>query len=222
MTKHSRSFIFDLDGTLVDSLQDLTDALNSALTALARPLVSGDQVRAWVGDGLPILCRRALPGEEEGVVLELARRTKVYYLGHCADRTRTYPNILPMLKLLQARGGRMAVLSNKPHELTIAVVEQLALGEYFDEVRGCRREAERKPSPRVALEIAQRLDTEPHAVFFVGDSPVDVTTARNAGMIAVAVAWGFRSRNELLEARPDYFIEGPLELPDLAERLAGG
>jgi len=155
MMKGAEAFIFDLDGTFVDSLQDITDALNDALAALSRPTASTDQVRAWVGDGLMTLCRRALPAGDSSASAELARLAKIRYQSHCADHTRSYPNILPMLKLLKSGGARLAVLSNKPHDLTIEGMERLALHGYFDEIRGCSREEDRKPAPRIAREVAR-------------------------------------------------------------------
>lgn len=212
MERH-HAIIFDFDGTLVDSLRDITDALNAALADLALRAVTEREARSWVGDGLLVLCRRALPAGGETLAEDLARLTRKHYHAHPARHTRPYPNILKMLDLLQAARVPMAVLSNKPHDLTAQVVAQLGLTSYFAEVVGCRSEEDKKPAPAGALRLARRLGVEPAAVLLVGDSVVDVETARNAGMSSVAVTWGFRDRDELLAAQPDHLVADPLEIP---------
>ncbi len=215
-----RAFIFDLDGTLVDSLQDIADALNVALAHLQQPPASRQQVRSWVGDGLPALCARAAPDADPQALESLVQLTKEHYRLHCTDHTRLYPKVLRMLNLLKVRQTPIGLLSNKPHLLTVQVVRQLRLGHYFRDVRGCADQEERKPSPTLALQIARELEIEPRAVMVVGDSVVDIGTARNAGMISVAVTWGFRSKAELAAAKPDFMVHDPLEIPGLPQKQA--
>ncbi len=215
--RSTNAFIFDLDGTLVDSLRDIGDALNHALARLQQRRASLQEVRRWIGDGLPTLCLRAMPGADQNTLARLIRLTDQHYRAHCTVHTRLYPKVLPMLNLLKNRGAPMAVLSNKPHPSTLRLVARLKLGRFLDEVHGCREEREKKPAPQQALRIARLLDVEPRAVFLVGDSPVDVQTARNAGMIAVAATWGFSSRAELLAAEPDLVVDDPARLPWLSE-----
>jgi phosphoglycolate phosphatase len=212
----SPTIIFDLDGTLVDSLQDITDALNTALIGLHRSSAGREQVRCWVGDGLRTLCRRAWPQADEAQVTRLMKSAEDHYRRGCVRTTRPYPNILKMLELLTKRGGRLAVLSNKPHELTLRVLQRLDMTRFFAEIRGATSEEKRKPSPSIALEMSNRMGACPRGVLFVGDSLVDIETARNASMRAVAVTWGFRSREELAAARPDVLVDEPLALLDLA------
>lgn len=207
------AIIFDLDGTLVDSLRDITDALNEALTELKKPTVAQQEVRSWIGEGMQLLCRRALPAGDDSLVEELVRGTRSRYLAHPARHTRPYPNILRMLELLQMKGVPMAVLSNKPHDLTVRVVAQLGLGSYFAETAGCQLDEERKPLPIGALRLASVLGVDPANVLLIGDSATDIETARNAGMRSLAVTWGFRDRDELIAARPDHLIDDPLEIP---------
>ena len=211
----ARAFIFDLDGTLIDSLEDIAGALNAALAALARAPAPVEQVGRWVGDGVTVLCQRALPDGDPSTLSRLAQMMRAAYQAHYLDHTRPYPNILPMLKLLIARGSPCAVLSNKPHDMSVQIVERLGLRGYFEDVRGCTHDEERKPSPAAALELARRLGVVPASIFFVGDSPVDILTARNAGMIAVSVTWGLRPKEELQAAGPDFVVDDPLQLPDL-------
>lgn len=207
-----RAIIFDLDGTLVDSLDDITHALNDALSAMGKPLVDRENVRGWVGDGLPVLCRRACPGIDDDTLRALIQKAARSYQDACVVKTRPYGNILQMLDLLQARGAPMAVLSNKPHALTQRVVTGLAMQKYFVEVRGYINEEEKKPAPTTALEMARRMSTLPSRVLFVGDSCVDIQTARNAGMTPVSVTWGFQKKNLLEGAGPDHFVDDPMEI----------
>jgi len=210
------AIIFDLDGTLVDSLRDITDALNEALTELGKPTVTQPEVRSWVGGGLPLLCRHALPADDISLVDELAHGIRRRYLLNAVRHTRPYPNIMRMLELLQAGHVPMTVLSNKPHDLTVRIVAQLGMARYFVEVVGCQVEDEKKPQPKAALRLARVLGVDPAAVLFVGDSAIDIETARNAGMRCVAVTWGFRDRHELVAAGPDFLVSEPLEIASLA------
>ena len=214
----SNAFIFDLDGTLVDSLRDITNALNRALGELEQSPVTTDEVQRWAGDGLPTLCQRALPRAGAETLDTFVRLAKEQYHRHCVDRTRPYPKVLQMLKLLRDRCEPMGVLSNKPHALVVEIVDRLDLSRFFAEVRGHRSEEDRKPSPRGALEIARLLDVAPHDVFVVGDSVVDIHTARNARMAAVAVAWGFQSPTQLLAAKPDFLVQDPMDIPELTRK----
>ncbi|MCZ6698002.1 MAG: HAD-IA family hydrolase [Planctomycetota bacterium] len=207
--------IFDLDGTLVDSLRDIATALNSALDDLNLPRVDLRSVRDWVGDGLPALCRRAQPRADETTVKRLVECAARHYRNHCVDHTRPYPNILAMLKLLRSKGLPLAVISNKPHDLVELTLRGLGLIQYFEEVRGFVDEREKKPCPKHAIQVASNFECAPRLVCLIGDSPVDIRTARNAGMIAVAVAWGFRKIGELEAERPDFLVHSPDEIISL-------
>lgn len=206
------AFIFDLDGTLVDSLQDIADALNAALNDHRLPTAAPEQVKAWVGDGLRTLCRRAYGGPDAAILESLQTSASARYAQRSVHWTQPYPNILTMLNLLTARGARMAVLSNKPHDLAVQVIQRVRLKQFFLEVRGLRAEEERKPEPTTALHIARQLGSHPAEVILVGDSVVDTQTARNAGMKVAAVTWGFRPEEELRAAGPDYLVHDPLEI----------
>lgn len=212
-----RAIIFDLDGTLVDSLDDLTDALNASLKAVGGAQVDRKDVRGWVGDGLPALCRRAWPDADDAMHQKFVSMAADQYRARCVAKTRPYGNILKMLDLLKARGAPLAVLSNKPHELTRRVVSELGMEKYFVEVHGYVTEAEKKPSPQAALSIAHKFGVAPALIMLVGDSIVDIQTARNAGMTAVSVTWGFQEKIFLKSAGPDHFLDDPLEIFSLLE-----
>lgn len=212
------AYIFDLDGTLVDSLDDIADALNRALAENGLPTAPSDEVRGWVGDGLRTLCARAAPGLDPGQLERLVRSAESHYKRAVVVKTRPYPNILKMLDLLQSRSAKMAVLSNKPDALTREVVRQLNLDHFFSVVQGATTDESRKPSPDAALSIARGWGCAPGDIFFVGDSLIDIATAVNSGMVSVAVSWGFVPREKILSARPNFVVDDPLQIPNLVEK----
>lgn len=206
--------IFDLDGTLADTLQDIAAGVNHALAAEKLPLAKIEQVRSWVGEGYLVLMQRAAPNATDTQLKRLIRTGAAYYMEHALDRTHLYAGVLDVVKALMAKGFRVAVLSNKPEPVTVDIVQKLC-PVAFDAVVGYRDEATKKPNPTLALEIAQGMGLPPERVAFVGDSATDVATARNAGMPVVSVTWGFRSREQLQEAGPDAIVDSPAELLDL-------
>jgi len=210
--------IFDLDGTLLDSLDDLTDALNIALAAHGFPPAASAQVRGWIGSGVTILCRRALPNVDDDTIARVRDSLLRAYDSGCLNRSRWYPGIREMLRKLADSRTRMAVLSNKPDPLTQRIVDALADPGAFAWVRGVREESERKPSLGLARGWLDRIGADPAHAYFVGDSLIDIQTARAAGMKSVAVGWGFTDVAELRAAAPDYLCESAgeiLRLPGL-------
>lgn len=206
------ALIFDLDGTLIDSLDDITAALNTALRERGRAAAPRESVRRWIGDGLPALCRRAWPDASQENMSRFIESVAAAYASACAVSTAPYPNVLPMLDLLQSRKVPMAVLTNKPHDLTVAILQALNLARFFNPIHGYHTEAEKKPSPLVALRIASQWKMDPRSIAIVGDSDVDIRTARSAGMVAIAVSWGLRDREELFFAGPNLMVDDPLDL----------
>lgn len=213
MTLRPRALLFDLDGTLVDSLDDIAAALNRALAARGLARATRDDIRRWIGDGAITLCRRAAPTLNDAAARDLLCDFEIAYRAGCLDRTRLYAGVHETLARLHAARVPMAVLSNKPDEFTQSVTAALCRPEWFCSVRGVRTDAERKPSPVLAFEAARAMGIPPAEVGHVGDSASDIATARAAGMIAVAVGWGFRPADVLREARPDHLIRQMDELP---------
>jgi phosphoglycolate phosphatase len=209
--------IFDLDGTLADTLEDIAAGVNHALAAEGLPAVAAEQVRGWVGDGYVALMKRAAPQADEAQLQRLIGVGGSYYGKHALDRTRLYPGVQDVLETLRTRGLRVAVLSNKPEPITIETIRALCPEIEFDAVAGYRDESSKKPNPALALDIAGRMGLPPRRVIFVGDSATDTATAHNAGMRAVSATWGFRSREQLLAAGPDAMIDRPAELLELLE-----
>lgn len=210
--------IFDLDGTLLNTLEEIATAANTALAALGYPTHPVSAYRLFVGGGAKKLAWRILPEDAQTqndyerlfpVLLEVYSKT-------LNTLARPYDGILEALGALNAAGVKMAVLSNKPEEFTISGVKKLLPGQEFFAVRGGRADTPLKPAPDGALALAKAMGVKPEKVVFVGDSNVDISTARNAGMIPVGVAWGFRSVEELTEAGAALVLEKPEELPGLA------
>lgn len=211
--------IFDLDGTLVDTLPDLTASVNAGLAQTGRPPRAASEIRRWVGDGMPSLCARALAGSaaaDDGVssfeVLRLAEIVSDHYRRHRLDQTAPYDGIPALLDALAARSMRMAILTNKPHEHTVPMVEALFGRWPWVAVEGSGPGRPYKPDPTVVRTILERMDCPTAQIMFVGDSVVDVATGRNAGLVTTAVTWGFRDREELQAVGPDHLIDRPGQL----------
>lgn len=215
-----RASIFDLDGTLVDSLEDIADATNAVLQRLGLPTHPVDAYRAFVGEGVEVLVRRAAPEatRTDEDLARLAAKVRAEYAAHYADKTRPYPGVPEALQELGRRGLRLAVLSNKPHDGTLRVVEALLGQIAFEAVLGARDGVPKKPDPSGALEIASQLGLPPTQFLYVGDTNIDMATARAAGMHAVGVTWGFRTAGELWEAGAHAVIGRPEELVEIFQR----
>ena len=202
------SVLFDLDGTLLDTLDDLTAAGNHALTLLDLPTHSSESFRQMVGSGIENLVRRMLPsdrlgGATEELALSLFRS---YYSAHMNDQTRPYPGILSLLHRLRQKGLGLAVLSNKSHEHVLPILDTHFPG-LFDFSVGQQEGIPLKPDPTSARKLLEQMDADPARTLYCGDSGVDMLTARNAGLPACGVLWGFRDRDELSEAGADFLVE---------------
>ena len=210
--------IFDLDGTLLDTLADIADAANRVLVSRQLPPHDVPAYRHFVGDGVEALMQRAMPAEHrdaEIIASSSAQFRRVY--GETWNlSTRPYPGISELLDLLVQRQVEMAVLSNKPHANTIACVDEFFDASTFAVVFGQRNGIPCKPDPASALEISSALAVSPARCLFVGDSNVDMQTAVNAGMTGIGVTWGFRSRAELLDSGAQLAIDHPLDLLDMS------
>lgn len=215
--------IFDLDGTLADSLGDIGDATNEVLAAYGLPALPIELFKHLVGEGAEILLRRAVraaQGRDWRVGSDaLPAELKVLLDGYrqAYDRmahrkSSPYPGIEAMLDGVVRAGRPMAVLSNKRDEFTKHLVH-LHFGRWpFVDVRGEREGVPRKPDPTAALELGRSLGVSPERIGFVGDTPIDMRTANAAGMVSIGALWGFRSREELVEAKARYLLERPEDL----------
>ena len=206
--------IFDLDGTLLDTIADLANAANYALKKLGHPTHPVDTIRTYVGNGINKLLERALPESErnEENVMRMRSHFVPYYDMHNADLSAPYPGIVALLEALQAKRVRMAVASNKYQEATVKLVKHYFPTIRFVEVLGQREGIAVKPDPTIVFDILRKADVSPEEVLYVGDSGVDMQTAMNAKVDAVGVAWGFRPRTELEGFCPKGVIERAEEL----------
>jgi phosphoglycolate phosphatase len=213
MTHHS-CVLFDLDGTLVDSLADLADSMNRVLTRHGLPSHPVQAYRYFVGEGIVKLVQRALPVEarQPDLIEECVREMREEYALHWADTTKPYPGIAELLDALTARQIEMAILSNKPDELTREVVRTLLPKWHFAVVAGARETIPRKPDPAGALRIADLLHRNPADFLYLGDTNTDMQTARGAGMFAIGALWGFRTAEELKKNGAQTLLSVPIEL----------
>lgn len=207
------TYIFDLDGTLLDTLQDLAAAVNFALRKNGMEEHSIDDIRRFVGNGVRKLIERAVPdGSKNPRIDEVFADFRSYYMQHSLDTTKPYDGITEILQELKQRGCKMAVVSNKMMAATQELVAhffpeiEVAIGE--NEAEGIRK----KPAPDMVFEALNRLGAEAESAVYIGDSDVDIQTAKNAGVPCISVLWGFRNRKFLLEHGAQHFIEKPSEI----------
>lgn len=209
--------IFDLDGTLLDTLSDIGHAVNRVLSRNGFPTHSMDAFQRFIGDGTMTLMARALPENhrDETTVSACHGAFREDYGQNWNIHTCPYEGIAELLDVLCDQGVRRAVLSNKPHDMTLKCVDSFLGSWPFEIVFGHRPEVPQKPDPAGALEIAARMGVSPSDCMFVGDSGIDMITARHAGMLAVGACWGFRPKEELAENGADRLLRHPSDLTAL-------
>jgi phosphoglycolate phosphatase len=205
--------IFDLDGTLLNTLDDLADAMNSVLRSMDAPVHPAGSYKLFVGQGFEMLGRNVLPENrrDQDTIVSCVNSMKAVYAGKWAIKTRPYDGIPELLDSLKLHGVPCAVLSNKAHEFTIKMVGHFFGENVFDLILGAGS-VPLKPDPAGALQIAASLRLSPAKCMFVGDSGVDMQTATNAAMFPVGVTWGFRSREELLANGAKLLVDRPEEV----------
>lgn len=210
-----KAVIFDLDGTILDTLEDLKNSVNFALSKNGLPVRTIDEIRAFVGNGIRLLMERAVPENTNDELLERCFLDfKKHYKEHSADNTKPYDGIIPVLREIKAKGIKLAVVSNKADFAVQTLVEEYFQG-LFDFAVGEREGIRRKPCPDSVNEAIRVLDASPDEVVYVGDSEVDIETSRNAGVNCVAVTWGFRDKCVLESLSPEYIIDKPSQLMEL-------
>ena len=208
----NKMVIFDLDGTLLDTLDDLCNSVNYSLSTNNFPERSLEEVRTFVGNGIRLLIERSVP---EGTSKELIDKTfecfKTYYAVHCNDKTKTYPGVMDMLKELKKNGYKIAVLSNKA-QYAVTKLCDIYFNNLLDDAVGARENVAKKPSPDALYICAENNNINLNNVIYVGDSDVDVATANNAGVRGIAVTWGFRSRELLIKCGAENLADNTDEL----------
>ena len=210
--------IFDLDGTLVNSLADLGNSCNEALSKFGFPVHNMEKYRYFVGDGVPMLIRRALPEDkrtEDIISAVKAEFDKIYRVSY-NKLTRPYEGIIKLLSELKAKGILTAVASNKPDEFTQVIVSDMFEKGTFSYVSGKKDGFDKKPDPGIALHIMEKLGVSPEDTLFAGDSSVDMQTAINAGCDSIGCTWGFRTLDELKENHAVFIAHTPQDIFDAA------
>ena len=217
-----KAVVFDLDGTLGDTVESIAYSANRALADLGYPPFPVARYKYYAGDGVDELIRRCLrdAGDVEGKQFERLRAVyKEYFAKDCMYHVKPFDGICEMLSELKRRGIRIAVLSNKPHVQSVNVVESLFGKGYFDRIQGQTEAIRRKPAPDGALALADAFGVRPEECLYVGDTNTDMQTGNAAHMHPVGVLWGFRDRQELVENGSEFVIEKPLELISVLETI---
>lgn len=215
--KKYEAVIFDLDGTLLNTLEDLRDSVNYSLRLHGMPERSTEEIRHFVGNGVQRLMELAV---EEGCCKEKFDSAfaafKAHYAVHCNDKTGLYPGIEELLSELKAKGFAMAIVSNKYYE-GVQILKEQYFKEYLSVAIGEKEGIRKKPAPDTVLEALRELGIPKEKAVYVGDSEVDIATAKNTGMDCITVAWGFRSRCEQERAGAKVFVQTPGEIINLLE-----
>ncbi len=227
-TPKIKAIIFDLDGTLLDTLADIATSMNKALVTMKMPVHQIEEYKSFIGNGLDELVACVLPGNQQTKKNkeQLKQLFWKFYDINWRDKTSVYPGILYLLKLCMSRRIKPAILSNKPHFYTKQMIRYYfrgALINYhknpFGIYSGEQKDKPLKPDPTVALELAGRLKAKPEEILFIGDMAIDIETAKNAGMIAVGAAWGYRGKEELEAAGADMIFDNATQIASYLETI---
>ncbi len=213
-----RAILFDVDGTLLNTLEDLANSMNTVLAARGFPEHPVDAYRYFVGDGMEHLARRALPEykRDSAIVADIVAAMRTEYGRRWTESTRPYYGVPKMLNWLEDHGVKKAILSNKLDEFTHKVIARFLPHWKFAVIRGATEEAPLKPDPTSARAIAEAMEIDPSDIAFLGDTATDMQTAVAAGMFPVGALWGFRTAEELKKAGARKLIKKPTELCSLA------
>lgn len=216
-----RACIFDLDGTLTDTLESLAYSVNETMKEAGMPAITKDQCRQFVGNGAKVLIEEAL---RAGGDQELTRFDEAFaaygriFDANCTYKVTPYEGIVDMLRQMKKQGMKLGVLSNKPDRQAVHVVSEIFGEGMFDVVQGQKEGIPRKPDPAAALAIADTFGTSPAQTLYIGDSEVDGATGKAAGMDTILVSWGFRAREVLKAAKPQWIVDHPEEIMDIIRR----
>ena len=210
--KTIKAVLFDLDGTLLDTIEDLADSLNHILTQYDLPVHTVAEVQQLVGNGIPKLLERAVsPDTPKEQIGEMYRQFLAYYQTHCRIKTKPYAGIPELVDALKHQGFQLGVISNKADPATQELISHF-FGDRFDFVLGATESRKLKPDPAMVAAAVKALSLVPGEAIYVGDSQVDIQTARHAGRPCISVTWGFRSRETLLENGASLLADTPEEL----------
>lgn len=206
-----KAILFDMDGTLVDTVDDLAAALNFTLNKLGLPLKSRQEVQGYLGNGIVAMVELALPANKKGKKEEASQIFKEYYKDHLADFTRPYEGIVELIAKLKQRNYRIAVISNKMQNALDALVHKF-FGDSFEFIIGQRNDLKQKPAPDSVYLALELMNIDKEDAFYVGDSDVDLLTAKNSGVECISCSWGFKTKKQLIDYGASHIIDKPLEL----------
>lgn len=215
-----KACIFDLDGTLTNTLDSLLFSVNEMMKELGLPEITREQCRMYVGNGAKVLVRKALEsaGVREEEYFDKAFRTfQRIFDQNCTYHVRPYKGIVSLLAGLKAQGMKLGVLSNKPDRQAVHVVQEIFGDRAFDLVRGQREGVPRKPDPAALLEMADNLKSGLSEVIYIGDSEVDIKTGQAAGVKTILVSWGFRSTEDLIKAGAEQIVDSVQEIFEITK-----
>lgn len=207
-----KAIIFDMDGTLLDTLNDITDSINHVFCSYGYSPKSIDEIRNYIGNGTTQLiekCFSRKPNDRH--FARMLEQYKQHYLGNCVNKTRPYPQTIEVLHRLWESGINLGIVSNKPDAM-VKRLNNLFFSEYISVALGELPDLKRKPEPDLVFSALEQLGVDPQDALYVGDSEVDILTAQNAGMQYIAVTWGFRDADALKAAGAESFIDSPLDL----------
>ncbi len=215
LTNKYQACIFDLDGTLTDTLEDLKNSVNFAMRSIGRPERTADEVRRFVGNGMEKLIKRSVGADcGEADIIKATEHFKNHYAEHLSDNTAPYDGIIPLLDSLSERNIKTAVISNKDDSAVKKIVSGF-FGERILFSQGKRNDIPPKPHPQALFNMIERLGCDRTQVIYIGDSDVDVETAHNAGVECIGVTWGFRDRELLVKSGADFIVDTPAEISEI-------
>ena len=211
-----KAVIFDLDGTLVDSIQDIAICMNQVLKELGYDEHPEGDYQNFVGDGALMLVENALPSNcSQSIVNDGLKLFIEKYETGIHNNSKVYEGIYKMLDDIKHKNLKLAVLSNKPHEFTVEFIQYFFKDYAFVEIHGQKKEVPKKPDPMGAINISNALNIKPEDIIFIGDTPTDIKTAKNANMNSIGVSWGYRSVEELQSANADFIAQDTKHLAQL-------
>lgn len=211
-----QGIIFDLDGTLIDSLEDIAVCMNKVLENNDLQAYDISKYKDFVGGGVEFLVNNALRTKEQKILKDkITKEFKEIYEQKLHSKTKAYEGVYELLDILQNKGYKIAILSNKPHKFTVEYAKLLFSKYNFLEVHGQKEGIDKKPNPKSAISIANRFNIPCEEFYFIGDTQVDMQTAKNANMKAIGVLWGFRTEKELLHSGADFLVKHPLDILDI-------
>lgn len=207
-----KTLIFDMDGTILDTIEDITNAVNYILVKYGMPKRSVDEVKFFVGNGLYKTLERSAPsGTSEELLKSIYEEMVSYYKEHSNINTKPYDGIIDAIKTLKALGYKTAVVSNKRHEAVVELCHEFYEG-LFDEALGDTENIAKKPAPDMVNIVLDKLGANKNEAVFIGDSDVDIMTAKNSGLVGIFVSWGFRTKEFLIEHGAECIVDTPKEL----------